>query len=168
VQLDVVPLFEGALPRASPEVVAAFRADFQSLENELEQLETVLADQIETVEALHTALMRSTAGDTALVRRLENVRQELLELRERLEGSEARDEVGERDPPSPGNRLNVAESGLETTYGPTELHQAMLAAAGTELEPIRGEIERMAEQVVPELEAAVEAAGAPPRVRQRI
>lgn len=38
----------------------------------------------------------------------------------------------------------------------------MLESARTELEPIQAEIERMAEEVVPELEAAVEAAGAPP------
>ncbi|NIP78320.1 MAG: hypothetical protein GWM90_03615, partial [Gemmatimonadetes bacterium] len=83
-----------------------------------------------------------------------------LDLRERLDDSEARDEVGERGPPTPGDRLNFAEEGLETTYGPTPLHRSMLEAGRNELAPLQAEVERMAE-VVAELESAVLEAGAP-------
>jgi len=58
--------------------------------------------------------------------------------------------------------LNAAEGGLETTQGPTAQHRLMLEVARRELAPIRTEIVRMAEDVVPALRAAVEAAGAPP------
>jgi len=80
-------------------------------------------------------------------------------------GSEARGEVGERNPPSPGNRLGFAGGGLDTTYGPTALHRAMLEAAGNELAPIRGGVERLAEEVIPQLRAEVEAAGGAPLPR---
>ncbi len=74
--------------------------------------------------------------------------------------------MGESGPPTPGDRLNAAEGGLETTYGPTQLHRSMLDIARAELQPLRAEIERMANDVVPDLEAAVEAAGAPPLARR--
>ncbi len=56
----------------------------------------------------------------------------------------------------------MGENGLETTYGPTELHRRTLEAGRNELATIRREIDRMAGEVVPELEGALEATGAPP------
>ena len=161
-QFDVEPLYESTLARVSPGVVAQFRDDFVTAQNELDAAENLLEEQLETVAALHTALMRASDADAGLVSRLEEARQELLALQERMDESEAMDEVGESGPPTPGDRLNAAEGGLETTHGPTAQHRLMLDVARAELAPIRAEIERMAEDVVPALRAAVEGAGAPP------
>ncbi len=160
IEFDVVPLLDGALPRADPAVVAAFRAEVEAADRELTRTEDALEAQIETVEALQTALRRADTRAPALAERLYQTRLELLDLRERLDDSEARDEVGERGPPTPGDRLNFAEEGLETTYGPTPLHRSMLEAGRNELAPLQAEVERMAE-VVAELESAVLEAGAP-------
>ena len=163
VDFEVVPLYQGALPRVSPQVAAAFRTEYVEVQNELDRAESLLQGQIETVEALQTSLMRAPSADPALVASLEDARQQLLELSERMDESEARDEVGEPPlRPTPGDRLNAAEGGLETTYGPTQMHRSMLDIAREELAPLRAEIERFADEVVPELEAAVEAAGGPP------
>ena len=161
IQFDVVPLYEPALPRASAEVVAAFRREVEALDREMTRVENQLEAQIEKVGALQTALRRAPTQDAALTERLYRTRLQLLELMERLDGSEARGEVGERGPPTPGDRLNTAESGLETTHGPTPLHRGMLEAARNELAPVAAEVERM-EGVVEQLESAVRAAGAPP------
>jgi hypothetical protein len=111
---------------------------------------------------MQTALERAENDDPELAARLYQTRQELLELREAMRGSEAKDEIGERDPPSPWNRFYVGARGLETTYGPTELHRRTVQAGRNELAALRGEVDRIAEQVMPELEAALEAVGAPP------
>lgn len=87
---------------------------------------------------------------------------ELLELHEMMRGSEAKNEVGERSPPTPGGRLSVATRGLSTSYGPTELHRLSLEAGRSELASIRAEIDRIDDEVIPDLERALEAAGAPP------
>ena len=63
---------------------------------------------------------------------------------------------------TPASRLFVGFRALSTTYGPTEMHERTLQAGRDELVPIRAEIDRYADQVVPELQEAVEAAGAPP------
>ena len=165
-QFDVRPLYESAVARVSPTMIAAFRDDFVEAQSALDAAENLLEEQLETVAALHTALMRATSPDPGLVSRIEAARQELLALQERMDESEAMNEVGESGPPTPGDRLNAAEGGLETTHGPTAQHRLMLEVGLRELAPIGAEIERMAQQVVPALRAAVEAAGAPP-VRRR-
>ncbi len=159
---EVVPLREGALPRASDETIASFRDEVEAFQQELARTNNLLDESIQKVEALQTALERAGSDDPGLASRLYDARLELLELNGALRGSEARDEIGERDPPTPGNRLSVGRRGLSTTYGPTELHRRTVEAGRGELAVIRSAVERMAEQVIPELERAVAAMGAPP------
>ncbi len=159
---DVIPLRDGALPGASNAVIAAFRAEMESFLHDLQRTNTALTEQIETVEAMQTALLRATRGDTALTRRLYETRLTLLELRKAVEGSEAKDEIGEDGPPSPGNRYSTGARGLGTSYGPTPMHREAVQAGRNELAALQAELTRIVEQVMPALERALEAAGAPP------
>ena len=159
---DVVPLRDGALPSASNAVVAAFREELQTFQHDLQRTGSALDEQIETVEAMQTALERATTVDSALTRRLYETRLTLLELRVAVEGSEAKDEIGEDGPPSPGNRYSVGVRGLSSSYGPTAMHRESVQAGRNELAALQGELTRIVEQVMPQLERALEAAGAPP------
>ena len=162
VSFDVVPLRDGALPSASNAVVAAFREELQTFQHDLQRTGSALDEQIETVEAMQTALERATTVDSALTRRLYETRLTLLELRVAVEGSEAKDEIGEDGPPSPGNRYSVGVRGLSSSYGPTAMHRESVQAGRNELAALQGELTRIVEQVMPQLERALEAAGAPP------
>jgi photosystem II stability/assembly factor-like uncharacterized protein len=162
VSFEVRPLREGALPRASNEVITAFREEVGAFQHDLARADNLLTELIQKVEAMQTALERAEDDDPQLAARLYEARLELLQLREAMEGSEAKDEVGERDPPAPGNRFFIGFRGLSTTYGPTELHRSTLQAGRNELAALQSEIDRFAEQVMPELESALEATGAPP------
>jgi hypothetical protein len=145
----------------SDQVVEAFREEVVAFEHEVTRAEDTVDDLVDRVEALQVAHARADDPDPDLSRRLYQARLDLLELRESLEGSEARDEIGERAPPTPDDRLDVASDGLDTTYGPTPMHRRMLEVGRAELAPIQGEIDRMA-NVVSGLETEVEASGAPP------
>lgn len=163
VDFEVVPLREGALPRAPARVVEAFRAEVEAFDRELTRTTDALDEHIERVELLQAALERAESEDRELAERLHDTRMELLDLQEAFSGSEARGQVGEREPrPSPGSRLSAARGGLQTTYGPTEVHRAALEAGRNELAPLAAEVERMGSDVLPALEQAVEATGAPP------
>ncbi|HSR41101.1 MAG TPA: hypothetical protein VLL48_02990, partial [Longimicrobiales bacterium] len=162
VDFEVVPLREPALPRVVDDLVVAFRQEVEGFQHDLARTENTLETQIQKVEAMQTALQRAGSPDAALMDRLYQTRLQLLDLQEQLEGSEAKDEIGERGPPTPSNRLSVGFRGLTTTYGPTEMHRRTVAAGRAELVPIRAEIQRMADEVVPALEQALEATGAPP------
>jgi photosystem II stability/assembly factor-like uncharacterized protein len=162
VRFEVEPLREGALSRASDQVVASFRAEVEAFQRALDRTSDALEEHVQRIEAMQTALARAEEEAPELAGRLYETRQDLLDLRERLRGSEAKDEIGERGPPTPSSRLSVGLRGLMTTYGPTEMHRRTVEAGRSELAPIAEEVERYGEQVLPELERALEAAGAPP------
>jgi hypothetical protein len=79
-----------------------------------------------------------------------------------MEGSEAKNQIGERNPPTPSDRLFVGYRALNTTHGPTEMHERTVAAGRSELADVQNRLNELAEQVVPQLQREVRAAGAPP------
>jgi hypothetical protein len=162
VDVEVVPAFDGALERVPASVVVAFREEVEAFAQDLTEASNLLQEQIQKVEAMQTALSRADSLDPELSSRLYQTRLELLELRGRMEGSEARGEIGERNPPTPSSRLSLGYQGLGSTYGPTEMHRQTLQVGQAEFAPIRAEIERYANEVVPSLGEALEAMGAPP------
>ncbi|MEM7415322.1 MAG: glycosyl hydrolase [Gemmatimonadota bacterium] len=160
VQFAVAALEEGALPRVSDAVIETFRGEVEAFQMDLTEAGNSLSESIDMIEALQTSLSRADNPDAALHQRLYDTRQALLDLREQMQGSEARGEIGERSPPTPGSRLGLGFRGLNSTYGPTQLHRQTVAAGRAELGPIAAEIERMA-GVVDGLHDEVMATGAP-------
>lgn len=161
-EFDVVPAFDAALPRMADSDVAAFREQVEAFMLDMTRTSNLLEEQIQKVEAMQTALSRADTPDPALSTRLYQARLDLLNIQERMEGSEAKGEVGERGPPTPGDRMYVGFQGLNSTYGPTRMHRQAVAAGLAEFAPIRAEVQRMADTVVPGLMDALEATGAPP------
>jgi hypothetical protein len=69
--------------------------------------------------------------------------------------------VGEKQVPTPIERMTVASRGLFTTYGPTDLHLQSLENGKLEMAAIRSELEIITGKLLPELEKELEEAGAP-------
>ncbi|PSQ73410.1 MAG: glycosyl hydrolase, partial [Bacteroidetes bacterium QH_6_64_77] len=162
VTFEVTPLREGTLEGAPGGEIASFRQELETFQQELTAASNTLDEQIDKVHALQTALARAEEEAPDLVKRLHDARSRLLELREEMEGSEAKNQIGERNPPSPSSRMFVGYRALGTTYGPTEMHEKTVAAGRSELANIQDRLSELAEQVIPELEREVRAAGAPP------
>jgi hypothetical protein len=78
-----------------------------------------------------------------------------------MHGSPSAIEVGETRPPTPGDRLDVALSGLATTYGPTSMHKQTLEAGKSELAKIKQSLAEIVEVTLPRLEKELKEAGAP-------
>lgn len=163
VTFEVEPLQDGALEGASNEEIAEFRETMESFQQDLTQTTNKLQKQIQKVEALQKALSRAEEEAPDLVNELHNARMDLLELNERMNGSEAKSEVGELpDDVSPRSRLFMGYRALRTTYGPTEMHRNNLEIGKEELQEFKQDLNDFAENVIPELEKAVQNAGAPP------
>ena len=161
VTFEVEPLREGTLEGASSDEFASFRQQLETFQQELSSASRTLEEQIDRVHALQTALARG--GDAPdLIARLSDARSRLLEIREEMEGSESKDQIGQGDAPTPYSRLFVGYRALGTTYGPTELHKETVAIGRRELADIRSRLTEVAEEVLPELEKEVRATGAPP------
>jgi hypothetical protein len=162
ITFEVVPLREGTLDGAPHAEIASFREEVESMIQDLSTTSNTLERQLEKVHAMQTALARAEQEAPQLVTRLHEARIQLLELEEAMNGSEAKDEIGERSPPTPRSRMFVGYRALSTTYGPTEMHRETVATGRRELTAIQNQLNDLVENVMPGLEQALEAAGAPP------
>ncbi len=163
VSFEVKPLRKGTLERASNKTIAEFREELEAFQQELTQTSNKLEDQIKRVNAMQKALSRASQEDTALVKRLHEARTQLLNIQEEMEGSEAKEEIGERNThPTPSSRLYVGYNALSSTYGPTPMHVKTVDAGKSELDTIQKNLNQFINNVMPELEKAVQNAGAPP------
>jgi hypothetical protein len=162
VSFEVKPLRKGTLERVSNKTITEFRKDLENFQQELTQTSNTLEDHIDRVNAMQKALSRASKEDTALVKRLHNARMQLLDIKERMEGSEAKQEIGEKTQPTPGSRLYVGYNALSSTYGPTPMHIKTVENGKRELDVIQKDLNQFTNNVMPELKKAVQNAGAPP------
>ena len=91
-----------------------------------------------------------------------DIRNEVLELDEALNGNPARNELWERTLPTVRSRLGSVLLGLSnSTYGPTQTHREQLDYAEEEFADIRERIIELINETVPDFEDELQRAGAP-------
>lgn len=161
VSFKVEPIREGILKGVSYPEFDAYRKEIASFRKEVEILFDQADQAEEKLKGLETALLRTPVRPDRIVSKMEEARSALLELEEKMGGSESKAEVGEEEPLSIYGRISRASRGLYTAYGPTPLHRKSLAIARDMLEDIRPKIRRFAGELVPELEKELKSAGAP-------
>lgn len=162
ISFDVVPLREGALDRKPDETREAFMENLIAFQQDLSAVSSRLEDAQERIAAMRAALIRADNEDPELLERLHDARMKLLEFDKAMNGSDAKGQIGEKEPPTPRSRLFVGFRALGTTYGPTATHERTVEAGKSELEAIRRELDAYLSSEMPALERALEAAGAPP------
>ena len=162
VSFEVVPLRTPTLQGASPQEVAAFRAQMEMFQAEMSRFMNEMERLTERVEAMQTAHARADRPDPALTTRLHEAHQTLRDLDRRVRGSAAKRAIGERNPPSPQSRMFVGWRGLNTSYGPTPMHREAVARGQAELSTLRADLDAFRTNVLPGLATALAATGAPP------
>ena len=161
VSFNVTPIREGVLQGVSYEDYDAYRKELTVLQRRMSVVNDAVKMSEDRVKALHTALLRTAILPGALEADLHDARQELLSIKQVLRGSDARGEIGERNPPSVQSRLGVAFRGMTTTYGPTALHQKNKALAEKMLMGIESRIKELRTETLPALEKAIKDSGGP-------
>ena len=162
IQFEVVPLHTPTLEGASPDEMIAFREHMKSLQGRMAEFSATMETQMEKVEAMQTALARADSPSNDLALQLFEAKQSLQTMNQKVRGYAAKREIGERNPPSPQSRMFVGFRGLNTMYGPTEMHKATVAIGESELATIEAELDQFVSAVMPELETLLDAVGAPP------
>lgn len=162
VEFEVIPLRDGTLQGATYDEIAAFRVKVEAFQQELGKTSRLLEKQLDRIEAFQTALSRAESEDPDLFQRIHNTRMELLEINEEINGSEAKNQIGEKNPPSPGSRMFTGFRALNTTYGPTKLHKRTVETGIRELESLQGNLNKIVNTVMPAIERSLGAIGAPP------
>ncbi|WP_205596461.1 hypothetical protein [Wenzhouxiangella sp. XN201] len=159
---EVVRMREGVLEGAEPEETVAFWKRLQDMQRKVSAANRIIEEARSRVEAMQTALARSTAEVGELDRELYTVSQRLYEIAEELEGKESMEQMNEPQGPTIGQRMFVAMIGTgRSTYGPTPTHKMSLDIVEREFTDVRAELNQLVEERIPALEDELAEAGAP-------
>lgn len=162
VEFEVAPLRKGVLPGSGFDEVAAFWNDLSGVQSEISAFNLSLSNNMKKVKAMYTALERSGTSSPALVSQLHKLRNELLSIEKSLEGSTAKNEIGEKGKPTISQRLFVASMGTSnSTYGPTPTHKRSLEIAKTEFALLKTSYDKIINETIPNLEKLLKDTGAP-------
>lgn len=158
---EVKPLFEGALPKKPASEIDAFREDLQEFQQEMAAVRSNLQQSSKTVNAMQRALSSAEKPTPQLYSKVYQAASELAALTTILEGNPAKNEVGERNPPSPGEALSVGSRALGNTYGPTANHKKAVARGKKQLAEVKSRLKQLTQTTIPALERELKQAGAP-------
>ena len=161
VPFQVTPIHEGTLKGMDYASYNAYREELATFQRELEELQDAFDQAEDALKGFKMALERTPAAPAALAADVATLEKALHALAIKTEGSPAREEIGERNPPSIQSHFSVAFRGLTTTYGPTALHKRSLGIARAMLAEAAPEVQRISGQLVPALAQKFEDAGAP-------
>ena len=162
---EVKPLWkETALPPASEEEIATFITSLEDYRLKMSQVAVDLDNSMKKAKAMKTALTRANRPITELMKQLHDANQRLLKLNAQMSGNTTQNAIGadETSIPSPRSRFFYAARGASTTHGPTDTHKSSLEIGSKQIASIRTELDDILGNVMPKLEQAMEAAGAPP------
>jgi hypothetical protein len=162
VKFAVERLRQGALPGSSPKETAEFWQEIAGMQRSISAASLAMQNALKKIETMYRAVERTPAVPGALDGQLHQVREQLLNLDERLNGNRSKRQVGEKRDPTIQHRLSVARSGTaNSTYGPTPTHKQSLEIATTEFSVLKTELDTILNEQIPQLERALQAAGAP-------
>lgn len=160
VSFEVKPIREGVLKGMD---YASFNSYFEEVKALLQEgaaYEDALDMNEKKLASFETALYRTNVDPSDILSQIAAAKDAARALRKQLEGSPAKNEVGEKNPASWQDHLGVAMRGMGTTYGPTALHKQSLTIAKSMLDQMKGDIKAFAQQAS-QIEAALKTAGAP-------
>jgi len=162
VSFEVDLLHTPAVEGKTPDAINAYRVRVASLMQRASMFSESLEDHTQHIEAMQTAHERAPHPSSDLVTQLHAAHATLLGITQNLSGYESKQAPGERDMPTVMSRLFVGQSGLRTTYGPTDLHEQTLNTGEAQLTELEASLASFIETVLPELTSALEATDAPP------
>ncbi len=162
VEFEVVPLHAGALEGSTPDLAVAFFRKLEDLQRELSAVSLTLKKTTARAEAMHKALKLSEVQPGTLDSELYQLRQQLYELDQQINGNASKNEIGEKHSPTVTDRLQVAISGVaNSTYGPTPTLQRSYEIARNELKIVKSELDKILNTSIPDLENKLKEVNAP-------
>jgi len=161
ISIEVKHLKEGALPSKPSKDIDAFREVFQNFQQDLMATNTALKKGIQLVGAMKRAYAQVKTPNNALYAKITAAKKTLNGIDETMNGNAAKNEIGERNPPAPGDGSFIGFVSLNNTYGPTGNQLKAFKRASQQLQSVKAELSKAVESTIPALEAELKAAGAP-------
>lgn len=163
VTVEVVPLRKGALEGAAPNETADFWKEVEIMYGKVAALNTTFDNAQKRLDLMMKAYERSPKLNAELNQSMLDLKKKMIELEYVLSGSQARREVGEKNPyPTIRDYLGVARTGTSSsTYGPTPTHKKCFVNAQTLYEEARKKVEQIRTVDLPAIEKQLVNLGAP-------
>ena len=161
ITVQVKRLKEGALPSKPTQEIDGFRQSFQRFQQDIMATNSALKNGKQLVGAMKRAYAQAKTPDNGLLMKINSAHKALMSIEETMKGNAAKNEIGERNPPAPGDGLFVGYVALGNTYGPTGNQQKAFNRAKGQLQSVKSELAKITESTLPALEAELKAAGAP-------
>jgi hypothetical protein len=158
---EVKQLSKGSLESASYGEIDQFRLELEAFGQEIGKVNTELQNSSKKVKAMKQACFSLDKNTPELMQRINELDALLRKLDLRANGNPSKNEVGEKQAPTPLMRFYTATSGLNSMYGPTGMHRQSLELGKQELEPIKAYLSRISSEIIPKLEGELREAGAP-------
>ncbi len=161
VTFEVERLREGALEGADDQQLQKFWRRYEDLVSAHGALSTRLTRSMGSMEAIDKALHHVESAPGTFSGRVQELRDNLLDLSERMNGMKSKQSLGEKTRPTPAERLNALSRGVSnSTYGPTGTHLAVADLLTKELEEIGDGLTKVETQMTT-LIMQLQASGAP-------
>ena len=161
-KFQVVPLMEGHLPGKSHAEIASFRTEYQTFQQDLSKTNILLSRCKKTVKAMNRSLTNAENPSSELIRSIHALSTDINAVDLEMNGSKAKAQVGEKNPPKPGDGNFVGIMALRTTYGPTGNQINAFNRAKEQLMGISKRLNKLSQEDIPQLIGTLKAAGAPP------
>jgi photosystem II stability/assembly factor-like uncharacterized protein len=160
VSFNVKPLHKATIEGADAATLVSYRKKVKEVQDMMAMGQESLGDLEKQVKSMETALERSAIAPGKLNEAIYALQDEVRKLSRTMEGSPAREEVGEKAPPSVSDHFFAGFRGLSTTYGPTPNMERSLGIAKDMVMEVMPKIKALAAKL-PELRKQLKAAGAP-------
>jgi photosystem II stability/assembly factor-like uncharacterized protein len=158
---NVVPLRKGTLEGAGVEDIRVFSQKLVEAQIRWSQINNDMGIIRNHLAAYETALQRAQGKMSGTHLKLVEAQKAFNAIEREVNGSPAKNEIGERNNPGVSNHLSVAYRGLSTTYGPTASHQQSLVIASNLMDELERVLQPILTKILPELENELKEVGAP-------
>ena len=162
VDVTVVPLRKGHLPGSTPAAVATYAKRIDAVQARVDALQLMTKGSTARIGFMLKAYERAPRPSPELQGDLLAMRKELESINIEINGSKARNEVGEeKRAPGVTDRLETAYAGIASlSYGPTATHLASAALAEQLAQELQGRLDKVT-TALPGFEDRLKAIGAP-------
>ncbi len=159
---ETVPTGTVSLPADDKAALLAFQKKLARLQRAVQGANRVVGETETRIQHLRRAALDTPTESEAWVARLEDLETRLEDLKVSLQGDRTVSRRFEPTPPSISARIGRAVGGSWTSSSaPTATHRRAYDIAAEAFEPVLGALRALVEEDLGELEAEMEAAGAP-------
>jgi hypothetical protein len=161
INFEVVPLFEGTLPRKSYKVINEFREAVIAFQQDLTSTNISLSRSLKTTNAMLRALNKAPRPTNELFKKLNDTKTMLLDIDKELHGNSVKDEIGERSNPTASDGGSLGWTAFGNTYGPTDEHMRLLNRVKSQLKKVKNKLYPIVNSTLPILRNELIKTGTP-------